>query len=297
MATTSTVTGCVDRRPAPGGSRIRKLILDKVRLLGPTEHQEIFQMLQTHGIAHSSNSNGVFINLSTVPDDVLATVKAFVDYCADNKKTLDEYEKRLQECKITHKFDQITSSDRDRTGRDVSDPGMDATADKDAFGTVNVSGQVDVDRARHDTIPRAFPTSTPLSEGVITSPVPSMHDSGLETPLEGGCVPLLGTGSAVIAGLLGTVPGIQVHATPTASSVNALNNGRFQAAKKRFSRRKIIDRRHVAPVGESPAATSALPRGNVADRGDSGVLVPEEYTFPVSIPIIHGSGSQTPMNC
>lgn len=186
------------RRPAQGGSRARKLILDKVRQLGTTEHQEIFTLLRTHGIAYSSNSNGVFINLSTVPDDVLATVKSFVDYCAINKTGLDEYEKRLQECKITHKFDNISCP------------------------------------------PHA--TTAPLPLLAPNPPSPPQEDRSPHRPLT-------------------------VNSTNTVPSV--LINGRFQATKKRFARKKIVDRKQLASME--------------SDRADSGVLVAEAYIiFPAT---------------
>lgn len=175
--------------PAPGGSRARKLILDKVRMLGHTEHQEIFALLKTHSIAYSSNSNGVFINLSTVPDSVLSVIKAFVDYCALNKTGLDEYEKKLQECKITHKFDSITNAA-------VSIP----------------------------------PAISPAVTNVTASRSPH-------------------TSSAI-----NSLPSVLV-------------NGRFQATKKRLSRRKIIDKRQVVASIEGERLS------------ETGVLMPEPYSY------------------
>lgn len=198
-------------KPAAGGSRVRKLILDKVRLLGPTEHKEIFSLLQAHGIAFSSNSNGVFINLSTVPDDVLGTVKAFVDYCAMNKTGLDEYEKRLQECKITHRFDIISSL--------ATDPST--------------------------SLPMPLPLPLPpllaathLLPVTLTSPVV-------------GRSPLVPRCSYTSASTMNSLPSVLI-------------NGRFQATKKRFSRRKIVDRKHGLTAGEA---------------SDQCVLAPEAYSY------------------
>lgn len=197
--------------PAPGGSRVRKLILDKVRLLGPTEHKEIFSLLQAHGIAFSSNSNGVFINLSTVPDDVLATVKAFVDYCAMNKTGLDEYEKRLQECKITHRFD-IISSLATSLPTPLASPLPSATA-----------------------MPPLLATTPPVK---LTSPVV-------------GRSPLVPRCSYTSASTMNSLPSVLI-------------NGRFQATKKKFSRRKIVDRKHGLTAVEAT---------------DPYVLAPEAYTY------------------
>lgn len=191
---------------APGGSRTRKLILDKVRQLGPTEHHEIFTLLKTHDIAYSSNSNGVFINLSTVPDDVLATVKKFVDYCALNKTGLDEYEKKLQECKITHKFDIITSL---ADGRQ---------------------------------------STSPVTRGTDVSNAPS-------------AAPVVSTSHSLMSSRTAHVGAAAVNSVP-----NVLISGRFQVTKKRFSRRKIVDRKQLLVDGGS-------------DGGLTGVLMPEAYTY------------------
>lgn len=173
---------------------MRKLILDKVRQLGPTEHQEIFSLLQEHGIAFSSNSNGVFINLSTVPDDVLMIIKAFVEYCAINKAGLDEYEKKLQECKITHKFDSIST-----------------LADGNRVSTVDETSPAPVEK-----------------EDIVVSATQRCSHSSTST----------------------------VNSFPS-----LLVTGRFQATKKRFSRRKIVDRKQALLESES------------------GVLMPEPYTY------------------
>lgn len=199
---------------------MRKLILDKVRLLGTTEHKEIFALLQAHNIAFSSNSNGVFINLSTVPDDVLATVKAFVDYCAMNKTGLDEYEKRLQECKITHRFDSITSST-------PTEP-----------------------RTQHlvHTAPhRPPPATTTIPSPTIPTP---------PTPAVVTC-PRVSTAS-----ILNTLPSVLV-------------NGRFQATKKRFARRKIVERKQTDGHGQGHGHT----HGQGQSGHDPAILMPEAYTY------------------
>lgn len=288
-------TGSEKKRPAPGGSRIRKLILDKVRLLGATEHQEIFLMLQTHGIAHSSNSNGVFINLSTVPDDVLAIVRAFVDYCADNKKTLDEYEKRIQECKITHKFDRITASDKGKE-RDKTNEGDEPIEGVGLEGiSTSSSVSVSVSTSASTSASAPCPLSVCGSDFVTSDlpdatvcPSPSIHNEvlpvsgaaqtqptkdieGPDQPFSILVLPLVTSTSCP-----STIP-VPVPTIPPAGA-NALNNGRFQAAKKRFSRRKIIDRRNGPGETGSGTGNGTLTVAG-AEKALSCVLTPEVYTY------------------
>ena len=84
----------------------RKLML-LTQELGATEHAEIFKILQGNGVSHTQNNNGVFVNLSRVPDAVLEQVDRFVGFCIDNKHDLDEYDKRLNECKLSNNYDRF----------------------------------------------------------------------------------------------------------------------------------------------------------------------------------------------
>jgi hypothetical protein len=61
---------------------------------------EIYGIITQHGIEHTRNKNGVFVNMSTLPNDVVHTIHQFVSFCHDNKIVLDEYDKRLNECKF-----------------------------------------------------------------------------------------------------------------------------------------------------------------------------------------------------
>ena len=79
----------------------RKNLNDKIADLGRNEHEEIFNILLSHDQDYTRNKNGVFVNFSDVPDDVIAKIDAFVAFCIDNKQRLDEYDKKIQECKMS----------------------------------------------------------------------------------------------------------------------------------------------------------------------------------------------------
>lgn len=83
----------------------KKLIFDKINTLSSTEHEEIFNIIQRLSekefINYTINKNGVFFNLSSLSDEVLEAIDRFVNFCHLNKKNLDEYEKQLNECKVT----------------------------------------------------------------------------------------------------------------------------------------------------------------------------------------------------
>jgi hypothetical protein len=82
--------------------RDRKLLMQRIQELGETEHEQIFKMLTAEGIDHTRNCNGVFFNLSAVPDELVSKVSNFVAFCHSNKTDLDEYDKRLNECKYNN---------------------------------------------------------------------------------------------------------------------------------------------------------------------------------------------------
>ena len=85
----------------------REILLEKINTLSSTEHEEIYRIIQSHNISVSKNKNGVFFNLSAINDTVAKQIMSFVDYCLSNKEKLDEYDKRLNECKMLNKFGKI----------------------------------------------------------------------------------------------------------------------------------------------------------------------------------------------
>jgi len=88
----------------------KKYLLEKVARLTYTEHEEIFKIIKMAGISYTQNKNGLFINLSQTDVETLEKIDNFVEFCLMNKKELDEYDKRIIECKMTNSFDMLASS-------------------------------------------------------------------------------------------------------------------------------------------------------------------------------------------
>ena len=82
-------------------SRYCKLLCERIQQLGKTEHDEIYKKISDNGIEYTQNKNGVFINLSSVSDEVLKEVNEFVQFCMNNKTELDAYENYIHECKLS----------------------------------------------------------------------------------------------------------------------------------------------------------------------------------------------------
>lgn len=94
-------------------NRDKRYVLEKLGRLSSTEHEEIFKIVCKNNVPYTQNKNGLFINLSLVDDDVVETIDKFVDFCIKNKLELDEYDKRITECKMNNNYDKIMSRTTD----------------------------------------------------------------------------------------------------------------------------------------------------------------------------------------
>jgi hypothetical protein len=94
-------------------SRRKKQLLENINRLTNTEHDEIFKVMKMHHIPFTQNKNGVFFNLLHVDDGIIEIIGNFVDFCLKNKTELDEYDKKINECKISNKYDVIVNKNND----------------------------------------------------------------------------------------------------------------------------------------------------------------------------------------
>lgn len=85
--------------------RFKKALVQRINELDGTAHDEIFIKLNNHQVPHSHNNNGVFVNLSNVPDHVVQDIDAFVTYCSDNMEHLNEYDNKINACKLHQQYD------------------------------------------------------------------------------------------------------------------------------------------------------------------------------------------------
>ncbi len=92
-------------------NKFRKNLFEKINVMTKTEHEEIFKIIKENNstISYSKNKNGVFFNLSSLNDQTIDKINKFVDYCISNKQELDDYDKKINECKIHNSFANIVS--------------------------------------------------------------------------------------------------------------------------------------------------------------------------------------------
>lgn len=82
----------------------KKSLIKLVNELCLTEHIEIFKIIKKNETNYTKNNNGIFINLSNISDDQLDEIEHFTSFCIKNNVVLDEYDKKLQECKINNNY-------------------------------------------------------------------------------------------------------------------------------------------------------------------------------------------------
>ncbi len=92
----------------------KKILFEKINKLSKTEHEEIYKILVKHNssdkensICFTRNKNGVFFNLSGINDILYEQLDNFVNYCISNQKNLDDYDKKINECKINNNYTNI----------------------------------------------------------------------------------------------------------------------------------------------------------------------------------------------
>lgn len=101
-------------------NRHKKQLLEKINRLSPTEHEEIFKMMKQKQIPFTQNKNGIFFNLSIVTNEMLHQIESFVDFCIKNKQALDEYDKKINECKISNNYDGILQKEFEQSNSQSS---------------------------------------------------------------------------------------------------------------------------------------------------------------------------------
>jgi hypothetical protein len=67
----------------------RKQVLDDIKNQGLTkeEYEELFRIIKRDNVEYSENSNGIFFDLSLVPDMVIGKILGFLQFCKEQRKS------------------------------------------------------------------------------------------------------------------------------------------------------------------------------------------------------------------
>lgn len=64
--------------------KIIKNILHKISCLSTVEHAGIFKILSKNNIPYTHNNNGIFVNFSIIPENIIQNIDEYVDECYTN---------------------------------------------------------------------------------------------------------------------------------------------------------------------------------------------------------------------
>ncbi|AUF82210.1 hypothetical protein TetV_118 [Tetraselmis virus 1] len=68
----------------------RKKLADKVSEMGSTEHEQILRIIHSNGIRYTRNNNGVFCDITKVPENVLNNIEQFILFSERSAEMLEQ---------------------------------------------------------------------------------------------------------------------------------------------------------------------------------------------------------------
>lgn len=78
----------------------RKKCLDELKKLVKSEQEQIFAILKKHKIDYSENSNGIFFDLSRVPNEAFLEIQKFLTFCQANRKEFEVRDREMESCRL-----------------------------------------------------------------------------------------------------------------------------------------------------------------------------------------------------
>lgn len=101
-------------------TRQKLQLVENMRRLSSTEHNEVFKLIQQKDIQFTQNSNGVWCDLIAVDAETIQRMSDLVEFYCCNKVELDEFEQRLAAAKMKNSvhgcgtvFDAAVNDDED----------------------------------------------------------------------------------------------------------------------------------------------------------------------------------------
>ena len=83
------------------------IAIDKI---SQNETEEIFKMIHTYGCPYTKNNNGLFINLTWIPNDLLDKLEQYVKFCTCSQTELKKYESICDV--LNHKLKETTNENK-----------------------------------------------------------------------------------------------------------------------------------------------------------------------------------------
>jgi hypothetical protein len=86
-----------------------KRLVHEIQNLEHTEITELFKLLHANNCDYTRNNNGVFVNLSWLPEDLLVKIESYVAFCTKSRSEVKRYESL---CDILNKNIHESKNDR-----------------------------------------------------------------------------------------------------------------------------------------------------------------------------------------
>lgn len=79
----------------------RKRVLGELKKLVKSEQEQIFLILKRYKVEFSENSNGVFFDLSRVPQEPFEEIQKFLTFCQANRKDFEERDREMETSRLS----------------------------------------------------------------------------------------------------------------------------------------------------------------------------------------------------
>lgn len=67
-------------------------IVSAINQLGQTQIDELFKLLHNNKCLYTRNTNGIFVNLSWLTDELIAMIEQYVSFCNESRTEVFKYE-------------------------------------------------------------------------------------------------------------------------------------------------------------------------------------------------------------
>jgi hypothetical protein len=78
----------------------RKVFLEELKRLVTVEQEEIFRILKKNKCEYSENSNGIFFDVSRIPNEAFREMKSFLTFCQANRKNFEIRDREMEDSRL-----------------------------------------------------------------------------------------------------------------------------------------------------------------------------------------------------
>lgn len=100
-----------------------KRIVFAIQQLSTMQHEELFKILHKNKCEYTKNNNGIFINMSWMPENMLDDVERYIQFCTKSHTQLTRYESI---CDVLNR--KMHEARRDGTGKDAAPAWLQSTS-------------------------------------------------------------------------------------------------------------------------------------------------------------------------